>query len=466
MNTPDPIPLCVDLDGTLIRTDLLWESVLRLIARNPLYLLALPFWLMRGRACLKSQIAQRVELNVATLPYREDFLEHLRAEHGRGRRIVLATASNHLLAESVAAHLGLFTEVIASDHLTNLRGQAKAARLTQRFGPHGFDYAGNSSADLPVWREARRAIVVGKEQGELPDARVFPAERRLLHQLFLVLRPHQWAKNLILFVPLLTAHELGKLANLRSAALAFAAFSLCASALYILNDLLDIEADRQHANKRRRPFASGALPIPLGFILVPVLLVGAAALTAALPGRFWLVMAGYLVITTAYSWWLKRVALLDVFLLAGLYTIRLVGGHEATGVAYSAWLLVFSMFVFLSLALVKRFQELHTYNSHAHGRGYSPEDLPLIAAIGASSGCLSVLVLALYVNSEQVRVLYHHPMRLLLICPLFLFWISRIWMLAHRGQLHDDPVLFALRDRASYYVGLLTLVVIWFATGI
>ena len=327
MNAPDPIPLCVDLDGTLIPTDLLWESVLRLIARNPLYLFALPFWLMRGRACLKSQVAQRVELNVATLPYREDFLEHLRGEHARGRQIVLATASSHLLAESVAAHLGLFSEVIASDHLTNLRGRAKAARLTQRFGHRGFDYAGNSNVDLPVWREARRAIVVGKERQELPDAHVFPAEGRLLHKLLLLLRPHQWAKNLILFVPLLTAHELGKPAHLQAAALAFGAFSLCASALYVLNDLLDIEADRQHANKRRRPFASGALPIPLGFILVPVLLAGAAAFTAALPGRFWLVMAGYLAITTGYSWWLKRVALLDVFLLAGLYTIRLVGGQ-------------------------------------------------------------------------------------------------------------------------------------------
>ncbi len=463
MSPAEAIPLCVDLDGTLIKTDLLWESALRLITRNPLYLFAILFWFLRGRAYLKSEIARRVELNPAALPYHDEFMHFLREQHAHGRRLVLATASNYSLAECVATHLGLFAEVIASDRQTNLRSRTKAARLIERFGHHGFDYAGNSGADLPVWREARQALVVGKARHDLPDAHVFPCERRLLHHLLRLLRPHQWAKNLIIFVPLLTAHQLDQSTNLRAAALAFAAFSLCASGLYVLNDLLDIEADRHHANKRNRPFASGALPIPLGFVLVPLLLTGAAAFAAALPGRFALAIAAYLGLTTAYSLWIKRVALLDVFLLAGLYTIRLVGGHEATRVSYSAWLLVFSMFIFLSLALVKRFQELHTYNSHAHGRGYAPSDLELIASLGSSSGYLSVLVLALYVNSEQVRVLYHHPLRLLLICPLFLFWISRVWLLAHRGGLHDDPVLFALRDRMSYLVALLTLLIIWLA---
>jgi len=463
MSSADAIPLCVDLDGTLIKTDLLWESALHLIARNPLWLFALPFWFLRGRACLKSEIARRVELNPAALPYHEEFVDFLREQHAHGRRLVLATASNHSLAECVATHLGLFAEVIASDHQTNLRSRAKATRLVERFGQRGFDYAGNSRADLPVWREARHIIVVGSARRDFPDAQVFPCERRTLYHLFCLLRPHQWAKNLIIFVPLLTAHRLDMPALLRAAALAFAAFSLCASGLYVLNDLLDLEADRRHASKQNRPFASGALPIPFGFFLVPLLLAGAAVFAAALPGRFALVISAYFSLTTAYSLWIKRLTLLDVFLLAGLYTIRLVAGHEATRVPYSAWLLVFSMFIFLSLALVKRFQELHTYNSHAHGRGYAPGDLELIASLGSSSGYLSVLVLALYVNSEQVRVLYHHPLRLLLICPLFLFWISRVWLLAHRGQIHDDPVLFALRDRMSYLVGLLTLLIIWLA---
>lgn len=464
MTSADAMPLCVDLDGTLIKTDLLWESALRLIARNPLYLFALPFWFLRGRARLKSEIAKRVELNPALLPYHHEVLDFLREEHARGRQLILATASNHQLAGCVAAHFGLFAEVIASDHQHNLRSRAKAARLVERFGHRGFDYAGNSCADMPVWREARRVIVVGKERREFPDARVFHTNPQTLRHLLRAIRPHQWAKNLIIFVPLLTAHHLDKEPMLRAAALAFAAFSLCASALYLLNDLLDIESDRRHPGKQTRPFASGALPIPMGLVLVPLLLAGAAAFAAALPGRFALVIGGYLALTTAYSFWVKRLALLDVFWLAALYTSRLVGGHEATAVPYSAWLLVFSMFIFLSLALVKRFQELHTHNSQAHGRGYAPGDLELIASLGSSSGYLSVLVLALYVNSEQVRVLYQHPLWLLLICPLFLFWVSRIWLLAHRGQLHDDPVLFALRDRMSYAVVLLTLLIIWIAT--
>lgn len=468
----DSIPLCVDLDGTLIRTDLLWESALRLIAGNPLYLFALPFWLLRGRACLKSEIARRVELNAGSLPYHEEFLEFLREEHARGRRLVLATASNHLLAECVAAHLGLFAEVIGSDHTTNLRGSAKAACLVKRFGQRGFDYAGNSAADQPVWREARQALVVGGSHRlvhqlsqEPADRRVFVFERHPLRAWVRLLRPHQWAKNLIVFAPLLTAHQLDKAPLLREAALAFAAFSLCASGLYVLNDLLDIEADRQHTNKRHRPFATGDLPVPLGLALAPVLLAGAVAVAAVLPWGFMCVLLAYLGLNAAYSLGIKRVVLLDVFCLAALYTIRLVGGHEATHVAYSAWLLVFSMFLFLSLALVKRFQELHTYNSHARGRDYGPDDIGLITSLGTSSGYLAVLVLALYVNSEQVRVLYRQPLLLLLVCPLLLYWISRMWLLAHRGKLHDDPVLFAVRDRVSYLVGALTLLIIWLATG-
>jgi len=463
MSAADAIPLCVDLDGTLIKTDLLWESMVQLLARKPWLIFVVPLWWLRGRARLKSELARRVELNPSQLPYREDVLEFLRHEHGRGRRMVLATASNYLLAECVAAHLGLFDEVIASDHQTNLRSQQKASRLVQRFGRGGFDYAGNSSADRPVWREARRAIVVGRARCDLPAARVFPTEARIGFHLLRLLRPHQWAKNLIIFVPLLTAHQLNKPSLVWMAALAVVAFSLCASGLYVLNDLLDIESDRCHPGKRQRPFASGALPIPLGFVLVPVLLGAAAAISETLPLRFLLVLGTYLGLTTAYSFWLKRIALLDVFLLAGLYTIRLVAGHEATGVPYSVWLLVFSMFIFLSLALVKRFQELRTYNTHAPGRGYVLEDLELIASLGSSSGYLSVLVLALYVNSEQVRTLYQHPMRLLLICPLFLLWISRIWLQAHRGQLHDDPVLFALRDPISYMTIALTLLILWLA---
>jgi len=471
-STVDTIPLCVDLDGTLIRSDLLWESALRLLARQPLYLFALPFWLLRGRACLKSEIARRVELNAATLPYRSEFLDFLRAEHARGRHLVLATASNRQLAESVAAHLGLFAEVIASDHQNNLRAKAKAATLVKRFGSRGFDYAGNSAADEPVWREARQALVVGGAHRRLlrrlsqaaEDCRVFASQRHPWRACLRLLRPHQWAKNIIVFAPLLTAHQLRNLPHLRAAALAFLAFSLCAAGLYVVNDLLDLESDRQHANKRHRPFATGELPIPLGVALVPLLLAAAIAVAAVLPWGFLGVLLAYLGMNAAYSLWVKRVVLLDVFWLAGLYTLRLIGGHEATHIPYSAWLLVFSMFLFLSLALVKRFQELRAYNAQAHGRDYRPEDIGLITSLGTSSGFLAVLVLALYVNSEQVRTLYRQPYLLLLICPLLLYWTSRVWLLTHRGQLHDDPVFFAVRDRVSYLIGGLTLLIIWMAT--
>ena len=469
----ETIPLCVDLDGTLVKTNLLWESMLQLVKRNPLYAVALPFWLLCGRACLKTQIAKHTQLDVAALPYNEDFVKFLREEHRSGRQLILATASHRLLAEPLAAHLGFFVEVIASDDQLNLRSHAKAARLVERFGRQGFDYAGNSAADLEVWREARQALVVDGSKRllrQLHDTpRTFASEHRPLQQLIRLLRPHQWMKNLIIFVPLVTDHKLGNLQLLRDAGLAFAAFSLCASGLYVLNDLLDIDADRQHAGKKRRPFAAGELPLWLGFALVPLLLAGAAAVSLTLPLGFALALVTYFALNTLYSWRIKRVVLLDVFCLAALYTLRLISGHEATHVAYSAWLLVFAMFIFLSLALVKRFQELYALRrenrSHAKGRGYAAGDLELVASLGSISGYMAVLVLALYVNSDKVRTLYQHPLGLLLICPLLLYWVSRVWLLAHRGELHDDLVSFATSDWVSYLVGILTLVVMFLATG-
>jgi 4-hydroxybenzoate polyprenyltransferase/phosphoserine phosphatase len=470
------VPLCVDLDGTLIKTDLLWESFVRLLRRNPLFLFVVPLWLFKGRANLKHQIATRADLDAASLPYHQIFLDFLRAEKQQGRTLILVTACDYRLAKGVAEHLGLFAEVMASDGQLNLRGTHKAAKLAERFGERGFDYAGNSSTDLPVWQQAREAIVVNAHPNLATRAgncarvsRVFESSGSCLRPLLRVLRPHQWVKNLILFVPLLTSHKLEQFPLLFDGILAFIAFSLCASAVYVLNDLLDLDADRHHPTKKFRPFASGDLPLPIGLLLFPILMAVSAGISRALPPSFAGVLAVYLVLTTSYSWRLKRVALLDVFFLAGLYTIRLVAGHEATGVVYSFWLLAFSMFIFLSLALVKRCVELsgvrQQKGSHVRGRGYGPEDLELVATLGTVSGYLAVLVLALYVNSPEVRVLYRYPTALLLVCPLLLYWISRVWLLAHRGQMHDDPIVFALKDRVSYIVGALTLAVLWLGTG-
>jgi len=474
----NPVPLCVDLDGTLIKTDVLWESLMVLLKHNPFYIFAVPFWLLRGRAFLKKEIANRVELNPAALPYHPRFLDYLRTEHKKGRTIMLATASDELLAKRVADHVGLFNEVIASNGKINMRGHNKGRALAERFGKKGFDYAGNSSVDLPVWSEARQAIVVNASEQLAQRARqrtevshVFNGSGSKTRALVKALRPHQWVKNFIIFVPLLTSHSFGNTPLVLNALLAFTAFCFCASGVYVLNDLLDLESDRQHDSKKRRPFASGELPLPYGLISAPVLLALSAGVALYLSWEFVAVLALYFVLTTSYSWRVKQIALLDVFFLAGLYTIRLVAGHVATGIKYSFWLLAFSMFIFLSLALVKRFTELkmlRQQNRHdSKGRGYVASDLELVAMLGIANGFLAVLVMALFVNSPEVQNerLYENAKLLLLVCPLLLFWISRVWLIAHRGQMHDDPIVFALKDRVSYLIGALTLGIVWLATG-
>jgi 4-hydroxybenzoate polyprenyltransferase len=466
----------VDLDGTLIRSDMLWESLVRLLRINPLRLALVPFWWMRGRAHLKQQIARRVAVDVATLPYNEPFLAYLRQAKKEGRPLILATASDRAMANQVARHIGLFDEVLASDGQTNLRASAKRIALTEKFGERGFDYAGNSSVDLAVWEGTREAVVVNASNGLARRAAqqtkvgpVFPAAGSMWQSLFKSLRPHQWIKNLIVLVPLITSHQLGNASLLSSAIWTFLALCLCASGVYVLNDLLDLEADRHHPTKRARPLATGDLPLPVGLALFPVLLIASGVIASQLSGALTGILALYIITTSLYSWQLKRVPLLDVFVLAGLYTLRLIAGHVVTGVAYSAWLLVFSMFIFLSLALLKRFRELQAlrqqHQMDTKGRGYVADDLELVATVGLVNGYLAVLVLALYVNSQQVIELYRHPLLLLFICPLMLYWVSRIWLIAHRGQMHGDPVLFALKDWPSYVVGVLTLAVMWLATG-
>ncbi len=471
----EAVPLCVDLDGTLVRTDLLWESVAQLLKRRPFDLLFLPFWLLRGRAYLKRQIAGRTDVDPAHLPYHQEFVEFLRAENGRGRAIVLATASDDGPAQRIAKHVGLFREVVASNGATNMRGANKGRVLSEKFGRRGFDYAGNSSVDFAVWSEARQGIVVNAGEGVRRKAgtltevsRVFNPRGGGLGAVIRELRPHQWVKNLIIFVPLVTSHRFVEATLVMKAVLGFIAFSLCASGVYVLNDVLDLEADRQHERKKRRPLASGDLPVSAGLVMIPALFALGAAAAAILPWSFFLVLGGYILLTTSYSWRLKKIALLDVFVLAGLYTIRLIAGHEATKIDYSFWLLAFSMFIFLSLALLKRYTELVGARQKDRpgpvGRGYVAGDLELVAMLGISSGFLSVLVMALYVKSPEVG-LYENPKLLLLMCPLLMFWVSRVWLLAHRGQMHDDPVVFALKDGVSYVIGALALVVLWLATG-
>ncbi len=463
------VPLCVDLDGTLIRSDLLLESLVLLIKRNPLYLLLVPFWLLRGKSVLKDEIASRVKLNPAALPYNQEFLKWLRAERSAGKSLWLCTAASHRLATAVAAHLGLFDGVIASDRNVNLAGSAKAAQLLERFGQSGFDYCGNERRDLLIWQHARGAVVVhGGAKLERDAARAanvvqsFPSHGRPLRAAIRALRPHQWAKNILIVVPLFAAHRADEIGGLGAGLSAFVAFSLCASSVYLLNDLLDLEADRAHARKSKRPFAAGELSLLAGLVLAPCLLAVAVAIAAFLPPKFWLVLGTYYALTCGYSFVLKGLVLIDALALAGLYTLRIIAGSAAVGVPLSFWFLLFSVFLFLSLAFVKRFAELEALRRQqrltAIGRGYHVEDLSLLQSLGTAAGYLSVLVLALYINSPEIQALYSRPKFIWILCVLMLYWTSRVWMIAQRGTMHDDPVVFALKDRQSLGIALVAAI--------
>jgi 4-hydroxybenzoate polyprenyltransferase len=460
------VPLCVDLDGTLIHSDLLLETFLLLLKRNPLYLLLVPFWLLKGKAALKAKIAKRVTLNPAALPYNAGFLGWLQSQREVGRGLWMCTASNHRLAHLVAEHLQIFQGVLASTDDTNYSGQTKAKLLVQIFGERGFDYCGNHRDDLAIWRVSHCAVVVNgseklkKEAAHLAEiGGSFPKKVGLFRTILNALRLHQWAKNILIFVPLVAAHKLGDTASLYHAVLAFVAFGLCASSVYLLNDMLDLEVDRLHPRKCKRPFASGNLSLLIGFALIPTLLLCMSFFAYSLPMKFWFVLVGYYTLTVAYSFGLKRVVLIDTITLAGLYTVRIVAGAKAIDVQLSFWLLLFSVFLFLSLALVKRYAELDAMQRQgklkAAGRGYHVEDLPILYSMGTASGYLCVLVLALYINSPIVESLYRHPQVIWFLCVLLLYWISRVWLITHRGEMHDDPVVFAMRDKTSLAIGML-----------
>lgn len=467
-------PLCVDLDGTLLRTDCLWELFFRALKDDPFVPAKAGWWLVTGgRAQLKQRLAARAELAVEALPYNPVVLEFLRQEKARGRRIVLATASDAVVARRVADHLKLFDEVHGSNGERNLKGRLKAEFLTDRFGRAGFDYVGDSIADQPVWAASHRAYLVGSAVGMraalantqpivLDDTSAASAKAMMK-----ALRPHQWLKNLLLFVPALAAHSWTSVAVWLKLIGFFIAFSLVASAVYLFNDLLDLESDRRHATKRRRPLASGALPLAWGAAgCLACLAVGLGIAIAQGWASLGLLVA-YLVCTSWYSMDLKRRLALDVVVLASLYTFRLAGGAVVAEVPLSPWFMALSMFLFLSLATAKRYSEL--LNQQRQGklvnlaRGYRPEDLPQLSVLGGTSGYLAVLVLALYINSEHIAQLYRHPGVIWALCPLLLYWISRLWFLTNRGQMHEDPVVFALKDRVSYAMLILTALVVFMA---
>jgi 4-hydroxybenzoate polyprenyltransferase/phosphoserine phosphatase len=464
-------PLIVDLDGTLIHTDMLHESALRVLRDNLFDTLRIPYWLYQGKAVLKWHLANRTDFDPTFLPYNHDLLDWLKQQRALGRKLILCTASDSSIAIAISEHLGIFDEVMASDGITNLAGKHKAEALEQRFGHAGFDYAGNSRADLAVWQRARRAVVVNasadlaKQAGAHCEVeRVFPSPTIGFTAWRRVLRVHQWMKNLLLFIPLFAAHQITDMDTWLALVLAFCSFSLCASSVYIANDLLDLESDRQHPRKCNRPFASGQVPAWMGVILAPILLLGSLAIGWHVGGTFlpWLVF--YFVLTCAYSWGLKRLMLVDCLTLAMLYTLRIVAGAAAASMSLSFWLLAFSVFLFLSLAFVKRYAELQVQllsgKQKVHGRGYYTSDAPLVQMLGITSGYAAVVVLALYLNSDAVVQLYRTPEFVWGAVPVMLFWVSWIWMQAHRGEMHDDPLVFAVKDKASLLAGVAFAVVL------
>lgn len=435
----------------------------------------MPFWLLKGKARLKHEIARRVDIDAAVLPYHGEFLDHLKQEFADGRRLILATASNEKFAHAIALNLGIFHDVLASDSAVNLSGRQKLERLQALIGDSRFDYAGNAMVDLELWDKAVDALLVNPERGVRKSverqgkvARVFDDRiESSLREFLKALRVHQWLKNLLVFVPLVVAHRLGELEPVSQAMLAFLAFCLCASSGYLLNDLMDLPNDRRHPSKRYRPFASGKISLKNGVMLVPGLALAAAVIALLLPVEFIGVLGLYFALTLAYSLWLKQSAIIDVLTLGCLYTIRIIAGAAAISVEPSFWLLAFSMFLFLSLALVKRFTEMRVLQKqarpHAPGRGYRAVDIETLSQFGSASAYMAVLVLALYIDSEEVRDLYTRPEIIWLLCPLLLYMVSRIWLLARRDELQDDPVVFVIRDRRSQWLAVIGAILLWLA---
>jgi len=458
-------PLVVDLDGTLIRTDMLQEAVCRLFREKPISLCLIPYWLFRGKALLKRQLAVRTSVDPRALPFNRDFLDWLQLQREHGRSLILCTAADQSIAKAIAQHLGVFDDVMASNGTMNLAGTHKADALVQRFGTAGFDYAGNSRADLPVWRCARRAVIVGSSANLLRRAasggkveRIFPLPALDFVAWRRVLRLHQWLKNVLLAVPVIAAHHVTQPETWLALLLAFISFSLCASAMYVTNDLLDLESDRKHPLKANRPFASGLVPVWLGFVLVPSLMLGSVAIAWHVDGTFLLWLLVYVGLTSAYSWGLKRLIIIDCLTLAMLYTVRIIAGAAVASIVVSFWLLAFSCFLFLSLAFLKRYAELrilsHAGQEQVCGRAYCVSDAPLIQMLGITAGYAAVLVFALYLNSDAVLQLYRTPEFLWGAIPITVFWISWMWTQAHRGYLQEDAVVFALTDRVSLLAGL------------
>lgn len=463
-DTSDKPILVVDLDGTLLRSDILFETFWSAFGSHWQSPFRAARALLDGKAALKRVLARDGEIEVTTLPFDPAVITYIENWRTQGGKTALVTASDEQIARRIGDHLGIFDEVYGSDGVRNLKGPNKAAFLTDHYADPGFAYMGDAQADIPVWSAAQHAITVNvsdglqkQVDGMAPKVEHLTTVPASIKPLIKALRPHQWLKNILVFLPMLAAHHYDAVTFAQSL-LAFVAFSMIASAGYVFNDLLDLAADRAHPRKCKRPFASGALPIAHGTWLGAGLLAGGFIIAGSLSVYLFLTLLAYFAITMAYSLDLKRRTVVDICILAGLYTMRIAAGAVATGLTLSVWLMAFSIFFFLALAAVKRQAELIDTAKRgklgASGRGYVVDDLPIISQVAISAGFVSVLVMALYVNSPTVLALYHYPQAMWGVCLILLYWITRIVMITHRGKMHDDPVVFAAKDRVSQICGL------------
>ncbi|MBC2608256.1 UbiA family prenyltransferase [Pelagicoccus albus] len=467
------LPLCVDLDGTLIKTDSLHELLLKFIKNNPLKSLLVPFWILSGKAAFKARLTKEVELQPALLPYNEKVLDYMK-EQSDDREVYLCTGANEAIAKPIADYVGGFDGVIASNGDVNVTGKNKSDLLNKKFGKGAYAYIGNASIDYNVWDDAGEIAVTSSSSGFISavekrydNVTSFKLPGASPRSLIKAVRLHQWVKNSLLFVPLLIDHKIANVSMVIAAVLGFLSFSLMASATYLINDLLDLEADRAHPKKSKRPFASGTISAFSGVKITIALFALSIALLFFVPWEFSIVAGVYLVSTLLYSFHVKSMVILDACLLAGLFTIRVIGGTVLIANEWSFWLLAFSMFLFVSLAFTKRaaelYQQIQRDVKHTAGRAYRTDDYPLIVSMGVSSGFISVLVIALYVNSVDVVKMYTQPEVLWLICPLLMYWIGRIWLKTVRGQMNEDPIVFAIKDRISHITAILAVIVVGIA---
>jgi len=461
--------IVTDLDGTLIKSDILYESIISYLKINFFFIIKILMWALKGKALLKRKLANEVFLDVEKIPYNECVLDYLKKEKEKGRYLVIASASNSVFVNSIADHLGIFDEALSSGK-RNLSGKNKADLLVDRFGSAGYEYIGNSNDDVPVWDKAGAATIVSRSYNfskKISRKIKVPVVNSMINKppvftWLKAIRLHQWVKNLIVFFPIIASHRFLEWAVLSKSLLAFFSFSLCASSIYIVNDLIDLQEDRKHPEKRKRAFACGDMDIATGAKLFLLLMTLAIVIATFINiYTFYVVMTAYLLITIIYSAKIKQVIMADVVTLGCLYTMRIVAGAMATDIELSVWLLTFSVFAFCGLALLKRFGEFSRSSSEEErGRGYQVNDASIIAMLGIGASLISILIFVLYINDPFAANLYSNPKFLWILVPVFLYWFGRIWILASRGLMNYDPVLFVTRDYVSLFCGLIGLIAI------